>query len=315
MTDYPTLLALVAPVFAMIAAGVFARWRGWLQPEAEGSLLKIVVNVLFPCLVFRSTLGNEALLEPRNVVIPPLMAFATMSAGFFAGFHGGRLLGMRRGTGLRTFAFAVGIYNYGYIPIPLVERLFGADALAVLFVHNIGCELAIWTIGIMVIAGASWREGWKRAINAPAISILMAVTLNAIGVGERVPEPLMTAFGSLGACAVPLGLLVIGATLYEFLHAPRELLDTRVVLSSVLLRLGILPVLFLAAARWLPLSLELKQVMVIQAAMPAGIMPLVLARHFGGQPITAAQVILGTTAVGLLVLPWWIRFGLAWVGV
>ena len=55
--------------------------------------------------------------------------------------------------------------------------------------------------------------------------------------------------------------------------------------------------------------------MVIQAAMPAGIMPLVLARHFGGQPITAAQVILGTTAVGLLVLPWWIRFGLAWVGV
>jgi hypothetical protein len=88
-----------------------------------------------------------------------------------------------------------------------------------------------------------------------------------------------------------------------------------VVLSSVLLRLGLLPVVFLVAARWLPLPLELKQVMVVQAAMPAGIMPLVFARHFGGQPLTAAQVILGTTIVGLLVLPWWIRLGLAWVGV
>ena len=74
---------------------------------------------------------------------------------FIVGHYGGRLLGMRRGTGLRTFAFAVGIYNYGYIPIPLVDQLFGADALAVLFVHNIGCELAIWTVGMMVMVSAN----------------------------------------------------------------------------------------------------------------------------------------------------------------
>ncbi|BET65376.1 AEC family transporter [Opitutales bacterium ASA1] len=314
MTDYATLLGLIAPVFAMIGAGVFARWRGWLVPEAEGSLLKVVVNVLFPCLVFRSTLGNEALRDPLNVALPPLMAFTTISVGFLFGFYGGRVLGLRRGTGLRTFAFAVGIYNYGYIPIPLIERLFGADALAVLFVHNIGCELAIWTVGVMLVAGASWREGLKRAVNAPAVSIVLAVVLNSVGLGDRVPEPLMTAFGALGACAVPLGLLVIGATMYDFLQRPRELLEPRVVFASVLLRLGVLPVVFVLLARWLPLSVELKQVMVVQAAMPAGIMPVVLARHFGGQPITAAQVILWTTLFGVLVLPWWIKLGLVWVG-
>jgi hypothetical protein len=29
------------------------------------------------------------------------------------------------GSGLRTFAFSVGIFNYGYMAIPLVEALFG----------------------------------------------------------------------------------------------------------------------------------------------------------------------------------------------
>jgi predicted permease len=174
--------------------------------------------------------------------------------------------------------------------------------------------MAVWTVGVVLIAGASWREGWRRVLNPPAISIVLAVALNFLGAGKILPAWTFSALGVLGACAVPLGLVVIGGTLFDFLHAPRELLDGRVLTTSVLLRLGLLPLLFLAAVRWIPFPHELKQVMVIQAAMPAGISPLVIARHFGGQPLTAAQVILGTTAVGLLVIPLWIRVGILWAG-
>ena len=75
-----------------------------------------------------------------------------------------------------------------------------------------------------------------------------------------------------------------------------------------------LPLAFLLLARYAPFSIELKRVLVVQAAMPSGMMPLVLARHYGGQPVTAAQIILGTTVLGVLVIPLWLRFGLAWVG-
>jgi len=314
MTDYSTLLALIAPVFAMIGAGMLARWRGWLNQNAEDSLLKLVINVLFPCLVFRSVIGNDALLQPANLLWPPLVGFGAIVAGFWFGFYGGRLLGLTRGSGLRTFAFAVGIFNYGYIPIPLVERLFGAETLGVLFVHNVGCELAIWTVGVIMVAGASWRDGWRRIVNVPAVTIVVAVTLNLAGAGRIVPAPLLGALGTLGNCAVPLGLVVAGGTLFEYIGQPRQLFHGRVVSTALLLRLGLMPALFLVAARWLPLPLELKQIMVVQAAMPAGVSPILLARHFGGQPLTAAQVIFGTTVVALVVIPWWIRLGFAWVG-
>jgi len=73
--------------------------------------------------------------------------------------------------------------------------------------------------------------------------------------------------------------------------------------------------LILAAAKWLPLSVELKRVLVVQAAMPAGVMPIIIARHYGGQPLTAVQIVLGTTILALITIPLWLRLGLAWVGV
>lgn len=52
MTGCGTLLGLIAPVFLLIAAGVIARRIGWLGTEADASLLKLVVNLFYPCLVF-----------------------------------------------------------------------------------------------------------------------------------------------------------------------------------------------------------------------------------------------------------------------
>ena len=43
--------------------------------------------------------------------------------------------------------------------------------------------------------------------------------------------------------------------------------------------------------------------------------PLVIARHYGGQPLVAAQIILATTILGILAIPLWIAFGLHWTGV
>jgi predicted permease len=69
------------------------------------------------------------------------------------------------------------------------------------------------------------------------------------------------------------------------------------------------------AARWLPLSTELKQVLVVQAAMPAAVLHIVLTKHHRGDVTTAVWIAIGTNALGVLSIPWWIRVGMALVGV
>ncbi|MGA0845891.1 MAG: AEC family transporter, partial [Luteolibacter sp.] len=66
-------------------------------------------------------------------------------------------------------------------------------------------------------------------------------------------------------------------------------------------------------ARYLPFVPELKQVLVVQAAMPAAVTPIVLARLYGGRTALAAQVVVFTTALSLVSLPWIIAVGCAWL--
>jgi malate permease and related proteins len=312
MAGYWQLLGIVVPVFLLIALGAMLRWRGALNETSEEGLLRLQINLLYPCLILQAVVGNSALRSPANLVWPPLVGFGTTVLGYVAGHYVGRALGLHVGTGLRTFAFAVGVYNYGYIPVPIMESLYNREHVGVLLVHNLGCELAVWGVGILMLSGLSLREGWRHVLNPVICTLVVAVALNLSGLTP--PAVVMTAVGALGGCAIPLGLLIVGATVTPYFQRPRQLFAARTTPGACLLRLAVLPVVFLVVARYAPFPIELKRVMVVQAAMPAGMMPLVLARHYGGRPLTAAQIMFSTTALGLLVIPLWLRFGLAWVG-
>jgi hypothetical protein len=59
---------------------------------------------------------------------------------------------------------------------------------------------------------------------------------------------------------------------------------------------------------------ELRQVLVVQAAMPAGMSSILLARMYGGRPAVAVQIVIATTVLSLLTLPWIITWGSEWIG-
>jgi predicted permease len=308
------LFRLILPVFALIAVGVALRRFHWVEGAAETSLLKIVVYVCMPCLVFDTIVGNASLREPGNLLLPPLAGFATTAAGFGVAYLAGRAIGLGKGTGLRTFAVSAGICNYSYLPLPIVGGIWGAREQGLVLVHNLGVDLALWSVGLLVLAGGSLREGWRKIITPMLVTLLVAVAINTSGLAPDVPVFVGSMAHSLGVCAVPLGLLMTGVNLADYLDQPSRLLHRNIAVAACIVRLGIMPVLMLCFARILPCSVELKRVLVVEAAMPAAVFPIIMARYYGGQPLTAVQVVLSTTAAGLVACPLWIRAGFAWLG-
>lgn len=312
-SQYLQLLGLVAPVYLLIVAGFTVRRLGWLNVNADESLLRLVVNLFIPCLVLDSILGNASLAQVSNLIVPPLLGFGSVVVGFGLSRLASPLLGsdlkMRR-----TFAFTVGIYNYSYIALPLVVSLFDRATLGVLFTFNLGVEIAFWTVGLLVLTGGGKGSNWRRILNPPIISIVVAVLLNLLVQPEWLPRFLVSGIHTIGSIGIPFALLLTGATIADWLPSLKTGFRPSIVLLSSVLRLGLLPLLFLAAACWLPLSLELKRVIVIQAAMPAGMLPVVISKHYGGDPGIALQVVIGTSIIGLLTIPFWIRLGMHFVG-
>ena len=155
-------------------------------------------------------------------------------------------MGYQKGAGLRTFCFAVGIANYGFIPIPLVQDMWGESELAVLFVHNAGVEFAIWTLGVAIVSGVSVKRSLKKAANPTAITLVVAVALNLVGADAYVPEPISKTIATIAVCSIPIGLLIIGMTLRDLAGDGELIFDVRSSLGSVAVRMLILPVIVLA---------------------------------------------------------------------
>ena len=329
---FSVALAAILAVSCIVVVGLFLRRSGRLTHEAEPSLLRLTVDLLSPCLIFDRILKTDAFSDPQNLWLPPLLSFGCVAIALFfslcVAFLPAKLSGLTTWKQRRTFSGCVGTYNYGFVPIPLVIVLFPNDAriLGVLFVQNLGVELAVWTIVLFTFLGKIDRKSLRCVINGPSIAIVTSVSLNLLGNSRFVPAAfhehiapcfdfLLLAIHLLGAAAIPLSIILIGAVFADHFHRKAitaRLPDTlRIAFWSVLIRLIMMPAIFVSLAIWLPCTVEIKKTLVVHGAMGSAIFPMVLAKHYGGDPETAFDTILSNSLFSVLTLPVWIAVGLS----
>ena len=304
------LLQIVLPVFLVMASGyAMRRWK-ILTEEADQSLLGVLIKLFIPCLALDVIIGNEALVRPANLIAPPLAGFLTLAASLGIAIGGARIF-FGAGAERRTFACATGLQNYGYIPLPLCQALFGREGVGVLFAFNLGVELAMWTLAVMTVAGRqAGRRWWEPLLNPPVVAVVSAILLNLAGAATWTPETVRTACHMLGVCAVPLGLLLSGALLADYATPHVLRAGWKQASLAVALRLGVLPLVFLGTAFAFPANPSLRAVLVVQAAMPSAVFSIVLAKLHGGDVPTAIRIVLATALAGIVTIPLWLAFGL-----
>lgn len=284
--------------------------------------MRLTINLLYPCLILQFIIGNDALKDPTNVVFSLGLGYGTAALGFAVAYLVATLAKMRVGKGRRTFAFSAGLFNYGYIPIPVIALIFPEGATAgVLLVFNVGVEASIWTLGILVLTGEIDRNAWKKIFNPPVMAMFLGLGLNYLGVTElsgfaaSVWQVADTTIMMLGACAIPLGVMLGGATAADLVQTGEWKGGWNVPILALFTRLALLPALFIVIALLLPISVELKRVLAVQAAMPAAMLPIALSRFLGGSPAVAVKVVLSTTIVSMFTIPLVFGLGLELLGV
>ena len=318
------IVSAVGSVFAVVCTGIAVRKFGVLSEEADHSLLKLIIRVLVPCLVFSVVSDNQQLKNPDNLIWPPLVGFGSIVLGFAVAMAVARLGKAVTGLGSpeagRTFAFSAGMYNYGYLAIPLVSLLFvnsdkSNPTLGVLFIYMVGVEFAFWTLGTMLISGQLGRGWWRKAINPPSMAIVVSLSVNYFDLAGFIPSALTTPIEWLGRAAIPMALVLIGATMADQIQAggngAKAADGAKVVAWACALRLGLIPAAMLAMGMIVPASDELKRILAVEAAMPSAVFSVIMARHYGGDPGTALRVVLATSLVSLVTIPLWIPAGLA----
>ena len=222
-----------------------------VRKEHDEGMMRAVYTVMLPCYMLDKILGSEVLKSGSVVISAIGLGFGLILAGMAIGMLVGRLIGLERGSGMRTFALAAGSQNFGFTAAPVVEILWSTGALAVLFIHNIGVELALWSVGVMIMSGERGLH-WRKLLNGPVFAVVTGLTLVMLGLDDQFTGPARKAMSMLGVGAFPLGIFITGCTIMDLIGAEKP--SVKIIAASSLVRLVLAPAVFLTAAKFLPLA-------------------------------------------------------------
>ena len=81
LENFVEIVIHTLPVFLMVGVGYLIRQLKVITDESEKSIVRLVVNVLYPCFILTKIPGNQSL-QQLSVVFTALMA------GFHTNFNG-----------------------------------------------------------------------------------------------------------------------------------------------------------------------------------------------------------------------------------
>ncbi|NLF29341.1 MAG: hypothetical protein GX591_00470 [Planctomycetes bacterium] len=289
----------IAEIFGVFAIGWLARRLGYLHEADLQRWSGVVIDFLYPLLIFSTICGHFEAARFRELWPLPAVGLGMMVGGGVLGFVLRRGLRRRDSDRVKTFHHFCAVNNYSYLPIIIIGRLWGEEALANLFFLNLGSSIGYWTVGVTLLGELRWSVALRRLLSPSLAALALALGLSLSGLGESVPPIVLAISGRAGAAAVPCMLLLVGASLCPL----PSLTDKRDLAYLTAVRLVLLPAAFVAVLLAVPLAGDVQNVAVVVALMPASISSVIITRRYGGDPDFAARAAIVTTVAAALTVP------------
>jgi predicted permease len=300
----PHVFNTIIPVFVVIALGWLLRVRGFLPSALMGSLNRMVYYLALPALIFREIAGAATSLQ-----INPWLLAGTLTPlpliSLLAFFAAKPLSVDTRATG--TFIQSASHGNLGYIGLAVVYYHLGSEAFTTATILA-GLLMLLQNL-ISVVALQIFSQGpqgsgalyfFKKVLGNPVILAAMGGMLFPIA-SVSLPEIVSRSLGIVGNMALPLALIVIGASL-SF-----GLIRSHLGWASAA---SLFKVVLMPAMGWLfyyCLGVEVAEFIpgLILLASPTASIAYVMATEMGGSPeLATASISIGTLASLITYVGW-----------
>jgi malate permease and related proteins len=237
--------------------------------EKEGKIIsKFMLHTTFPALMFVS---SASIKFNSNLLAIPLVCFFTGTLMILTGwFVFTKYPSKLRGVLMLGF----GATNVGFFGFPLVEGLFGKEALIYLVMYDIGNTALgfglAYPIGKYFADDTSTKIDWNAILKKvftlpPLLGMLFGLAVNILNI--ELPEIFFVFMNFLAKGNAPIGLLLLGIYLSFNLDKKQIMGISKVLAIRYIFGLFVLIVLYY----FLPNS-TYKSVVMICAILPLGIM-------------------------------------------
>ena len=297
-----SILTSLVQIFILILPGLFCRKKNIISEEQNAGLSSVVVNLTWPCLVIDAMqipFDSQVMADSARITVVTLAIFAVLA---IASIPLAKMLRVSK-TKQYLIMFMLLFGNTGFIGLPVIKALYGADALFYAAIVEVINDVLLFTVGIMLIqlsAGAQLKMDPKQIISPGLIGVLIGLVLFLLNI--QLPEILAKPIAMVGDATTPLTMFAIGGQLAAL--KLKEIAGDWKVYGVIFIRLLIIPLIALAIVRLFAGEFTLlEKVIVVSFAMPAAAASAIFSQQYKGEEAFATKSVLMTTVCSIITIP------------
>ena len=292
-------------ILGMILVGFIIGEKGWFDDKSRGLLAKLVTQVALPCYMLYTI--TQRFTAADLLIMLPALRFPALSMVILLGIATGvaRIFAVRqdrRGLFISMFFNS----NTIFVGLPINQALFGDASIPYVLIYYMCNTTFFWTLGTYLIqrdgegeAQFDLKTSLKKVFSPPLMGFLLGLVLVMLQI--KLPAFLASDLQYLGNLTTPLSMIFIGLSVSHV--GVKQLVLGKEQLLILLGRFLVAPLLMASIVYWVPLPSLMKQVFIIQSAMPVMTNAPVVARLYGADSDYAAVMVTETTLATMVVIP------------
>ncbi|MFS8983855.1 AEC family transporter [Streptococcus parasanguinis] len=292
-------------ILGMILVGFIIGEKGWFDDKSRGLLAKLVTQVALPCYMLYTITQRFTAADLLKML--PALRFPALSMVILLGIATGvaRIFAVRqdrRGLFISMFFNS----NTIFVGLPINQALFGDASIPYVLIYYMCNTTFFWTLGTYLIqrdgegeAQFDLKTSLKKVFSPPLMGFLLGLVMVMLQI--KLPAFLASDLQYLGNLTTPLSMIFIGLSVSHV--GVKQLVLGKDQLLILLGRFLVAPLLMASIVYWLPLPSLMKQVFIIQSAMPVMTNAPVVARLYGADSDYAAVMVTETTLATMVVIP------------
>ena len=297
--DVSVLIPKMIVFVVLMVIGYLCAKTNFAGREFTKDASKMVINVFMTATIINSVLVSDARLSGGELLQVMLVLCMSVGVCWVLAAISCRLVGL--GDKAPLFELLIAVMNNMFIALPVVETLFGSQAVFYCSLSCIPFNILLYTFGIYRLQGGEGKGSvrLRYIFSVPLLATLAALVIFLLQ--PPVPPVLKELASTMSAATMPLSMIVIGSSLGSV-----SLLDAfkkgKLYLMCVL-RLLLCPLLVWLLAGLITDDLMLRVTATIIAAAPSGVVVSVLAIQYDRDAVFTSEGVLLSTVFSMLTIP------------
>ena len=297
--DVSVLIPKMIVFVVLMVIGYLCAKTNFAGREFTKDASKMVINVFMTATIINSVLVSDARLSGGELLQVMLVLCMCVGVCWVLAAISCRLVGL--GDKAPLFELLIAVMNNMFIALPVVETLFGSQAVFYCSLSCIPFNILLYTFGIYRLQGGEGKGSvrLRDIFSVPLLATLAALVIFLLQ--PPVPPVVKELASTMSAATMPLSMIVIGSSLGSV-----SLLDAfkkgKLYLMCVI-RLLLCPLLVWLLAGLITDDLMLRVTATIIAAAPSGVVVSVLAIQYDRDAVFTSEGVLLSTVFSMLTIP------------